>query len=105
MASRRYKSFVFRYQDDSDITSIKHQKLATDAPIVPLLAATQYSTASKLESFGNRLRHVELMLNGREQLAVIPYNSTQLTELKTTIQQIAAIPNAVNPRYVGETNQ
>ena len=104
MASKRYKSLVFSYSNDSGQTSIKHQKLDIDAPVVPLLAAKEYTTNSKLESMGNSLRHLNLIKDEREINLVIPYAPDDLVNLKAYIQQVAATPDVINPQYVGESS-
>ena len=104
MASKRYKSLVFSYSNDSGQTSIKHQKLDIDAPVVPLLAAKEYTTNSKLESMGNSLRHLNLTKDEREINLVIPYAPDDLVNLKAYIQQVAATPDVINPQYVGESS-
>ena len=103
MASKKYKSLVFSYANDLGQTNIKHQKLDTDAPIVPLLSAKEYSTNSKLESMGNSLRHLNFTKDGREINLVIPYAPNDLTNLKAIVQEVAATPDVINPQYVGES--
>ncbi len=103
MASSKYKSLVFNYNNDSGQTSIKHQKLNADIPIVPLLDAKKYLTNSKLESMGNTLRHLNFIFDEREINLVIPYAPDDLVNLKAYIQQVATTPDVINPQYVGES--
>ena len=111
VASRKYKSLVFRYTSDLGTISIKHQKLAinpdtgdTFAPIVPLLSAREYSTTSKLESLGTVLRHLDFDVETRRASIVIPYAPDQSSSLKAYIQQVIGSPSVKNASYVGESN-
>lgn len=109
MASRRYKTYKFLYDDDLARQVIKRQRSYLDGqndeitPITALFLARVVQFEEKVTGTSQGLRHLSIYIGSDKFKANIPYGPNDAS-LQAHIEEILAVERVICGDYRGENN-